>query len=242
MNTAAPSRRDRLRHMLADLRMPGALEALDAILHGVDGGTLTAPDAIEQLLTAQIQVRNNRRLQAAMRSSRLPAVKQLRDFDVTFQPSLRREQIDSLSELGFVGAVLLLGAFAFQYIGGLAPCPLCIDQRWPHAIAIGLGLLLLAWPRRAFAALAGLAVLVGAGIAAYHVGVEWKWWPGPQTCTPGSSTLGLNLDELKRRIMGTPMVRCDSIPWSLMGLSMAGWNGVVSLLLGVGALSLTWRR
>jgi hypothetical protein len=64
-----------VRHILADLRMPGALEALDAILHGVDGGTLTAPEAIEQLLTAQIQLRNNRRLQAAIRSSRLPVVK-----------------------------------------------------------------------------------------------------------------------------------------------------------------------
>jgi DNA replication protein DnaC len=99
---SAPSRRDRLRHILADLRMPGALEALDAILQGVDGGALTAPEAIEQLLSAQIQLRNNRRLQAAMRSSRLPAVKQLRDFDFTFQPSLRREQIESLHELGFV--------------------------------------------------------------------------------------------------------------------------------------------
>ena len=97
-----PSRRDRLRHILADLRMPGALEALDAILQGVDGGALTAPEAIEQLLSAQIQLRNNRRLQAAMRSSRLPVVKQLRDFDFTFQPSLRREQIESLHELGFV--------------------------------------------------------------------------------------------------------------------------------------------
>jgi hypothetical protein len=63
--------------------MPGALEALDAILHGVDGGALTAPEAIEQLLSAQIQLRNNRRLQAAIRSSRLPAVKQLHDFDFT---------------------------------------------------------------------------------------------------------------------------------------------------------------
>jgi hypothetical protein len=80
MKSAAPSRRDRLRHMLADLRMPGALEALDAILSGVDGATLTAPEAIEQLLGAQIQLRNNRRLQAAMRSSRLPAVKRLTEF------------------------------------------------------------------------------------------------------------------------------------------------------------------
>ncbi len=88
MKSAPPSRRDRLRQILADLRMPGALKALD--------GTLTAPKAIEQLLSAQVQIRNNRRLQAAMRSSRLPAVKQLRDFDFTFQPSLHRQQIESL--------------------------------------------------------------------------------------------------------------------------------------------------
>jgi DNA replication protein DnaC len=99
---AAPSRRDRLRAMLADLKMPGSLEALDPILQGVDGGAFTAAEAIESLLGAQIQLRNNRRLQAAMRSSRLPAVKTFASFDFSFQPSIRREQIDSLSELGFV--------------------------------------------------------------------------------------------------------------------------------------------
>jgi DNA replication protein DnaC len=112
MKAAAPSRRDRVRDMLADLKMPGALEALDGILSGVDGGSLTAGEAIESLLGAQIGLRNNRRLQAAMRSSRLPAVKQLTDFDFTFQPSIRREQIESLHELGFVERkenVVLLG-------------------------------------------------------------------------------------------------------------------------------------
>jgi DNA replication protein DnaC len=112
MKAAAPSRRDRVRAMLADLKMPGALEALDGILSGVDGGSLTAGEAIESLLGAQIGLRNNRRLQAAMRSSRLPAVKQLTDFDFTFQPSIRREQIESLHELGFVERkenVVLLG-------------------------------------------------------------------------------------------------------------------------------------
>jgi DNA replication protein DnaC len=102
VKTVAPSRRDRLRHILADLKMPGALEALDSILQGVDGGSITGPEAIEKLLSAQIQLRNNRRLQAAMRSSRLPAVKLLSDFDFTFQPSVRREQIESLHELGFI--------------------------------------------------------------------------------------------------------------------------------------------
>jgi DNA replication protein DnaC len=108
----APTRRDRLRDMLADLKMPGSLETLDQVLQGVDGGTLSAADAIESLLGAQIQLRNNRRLQAAMRSSRLPAVKTLGTFDFSFQPSVRREQIESLHELGFVQRkenVILLG-------------------------------------------------------------------------------------------------------------------------------------
>ncbi|MCG8469836.1 MAG: IS21-like element helper ATPase IstB [Gemmatimonadetes bacterium] len=99
---AKRSRRDTIRAQLADLKMPGALEALDEVLSGVDGGGLTPTEAIETLLGAQITLRNNRRLQAAMRSSRLPAVKTLADFDFSFQPSIKREQIDSLHELGFV--------------------------------------------------------------------------------------------------------------------------------------------
>ena len=98
----AGSRRDRIRAQLADLKMPGALEALDEVLTGVDGGGMTASEAIEQLLGAQIMLRNNRRLQAAMRSSRLPGIKTLDDFDFSFQPSIKREQIDSLHELGFL--------------------------------------------------------------------------------------------------------------------------------------------
>ena len=81
MKAPAPSRRDRLRAMLADLKMPGALEA--------DSGTLSAAEAIEQLLNAQILLRNNRRLQTAMRASRLPAVKTLDQFDFAFQPSIK---------------------------------------------------------------------------------------------------------------------------------------------------------
>jgi DNA replication protein DnaC len=109
---AAPSLRERLRAQLADLKMPGALEALDDILARLDSGHLGGADALEALLGAQIQLRNTRRLVAAMRSSRLPAVKTLGDFDFTFQPSLRREQIDSLHTLGFIERrenVILLG-------------------------------------------------------------------------------------------------------------------------------------
>jgi DNA replication protein DnaC len=112
MRATAPSLRDRIRAQLADLKMPGALEALDDILRAIDGGTMQAPAALEALLGAQIALRNNRRLAAAMRSSRLPAVKQLADFDFSFQPSIKREQIDSLHTLGFVERkenVILLG-------------------------------------------------------------------------------------------------------------------------------------
>jgi len=123
---------------------------------------------------------------------------------------------------------LLLGALAFQYLGGLAPCHLCLLQRWPHAIAIALGVILLARPSRWLALLAGLVVLAGAGIAVYHVGVEQAWWPGPTTCTapePGAMSAGDLLDQ----ILETPVVLCDQVAWSLWGISMAGWNALVSL-------------
>jgi disulfide bond formation protein DsbB len=129
-------------------------------------------------------------------------------------------------------AALLIGALAFQYIGGLAPCPLCIWQRWPHVVAVVLGLVLVVWPARLVAALGGLAVTLGAGIGVYHVGIEQKWWAGPSTCTaptPGAMEAG----ELLDRILATPVVLCDEIAWSWLGISMAGWNVVLSLLLAV---------
>jgi DNA replication protein DnaC len=112
MSAAVRSQRDTIRDMLADLKMPGSLEAVDGILADIDGGRLAATDAINRLLSAQITLRNNRRLQTAMRSSRLPAVKTLESFEFSFQPSVKREQIESLHELGFIDRkenVVLLG-------------------------------------------------------------------------------------------------------------------------------------
>jgi len=132
--------------------------------------------------------------------------------------------------------LLLLGALAFQYLGGLAPCHLCILQRWPHGIAVALGVLVLVWPRRGLALLAGLVVLVGAGIGLYHVGVENGWWQGPTTCTapaPGNVAPGELLDQ----ILATPVVLCDQVAWSMLGISMAGWNAILSL----GLAWLWWR-
>ncbi len=98
----APSLRDRLRAQLADLKMPGALEALDDILRRADSGELAAGEAMSALLGSHIALRNQRRLQTAMRSARLPAVKTLADFDFTFQPSVKRDQLESLHTLSFI--------------------------------------------------------------------------------------------------------------------------------------------
>jgi len=112
MKAQPRSRREQIRAMLADLKLPGSLEAVDDVLSEADGGNLTAAEAIERLLCAQITLRNNRRLQTAMRASRLPAVKTLADFDFSFQPSIKREQIENLHELTFIERkenVVLLG-------------------------------------------------------------------------------------------------------------------------------------
>jgi len=112
MKVQARSRREQIRAMLADLKLPGSLEAVAEHLIDADGGKLTAAEAIERLLGAQITLRNNRRLQTAMRASRLPAVKTLADFDFSFQPSIKREQIENLHELTFLERkenVVLLG-------------------------------------------------------------------------------------------------------------------------------------
>ena len=98
MRAPSGDRRERLRAMLADLKMPGALEAVEGILAEADSGAVIAAEAIEKLLASHIVLRNNRRLETAMRSSRLPAVKTLAQFDFAFQPSIKREQIDSLAE------------------------------------------------------------------------------------------------------------------------------------------------
>jgi DNA replication protein DnaC len=110
--STSASLREHLRAQLADLKMPGALEALDDILRRCDAGELAGPQAIDQLLMAHIQLRNARRLQTAMRSARLPAVKTLADFDFSFQPSVKRDQLESLHTLGFIERkenVVLLG-------------------------------------------------------------------------------------------------------------------------------------
>ncbi|MEM7507471.1 MAG: disulfide bond formation protein B [Pseudomonadota bacterium] len=133
---------------------------------------------------------------------------------------------------GFGSALILAAAFAFQYLGGLAPCPMCLWQRWPHLAAalIAIVAITIGWRfRRFLAGLGGVAALITAAIGAFHAGVEQKWWEGPSTCSaPDQSKL--SAAELLSALQNTPVVRCDEIVWQ-MGLTMAGWNAVISLCL-----------
>jgi disulfide bond formation protein DsbB len=140
--------------------------------------------------------------------------------------TLNRHTLIMLAAGGSAG--LLLAAFAFQHLGGMAPCKLCLWQRWPHGAAIVLGVLALAVPGRLFPLLGMLAALTTAAIAGYHTGIERKLWEGPTSCTSGG-TSGVSVDELFDQIMAAPLVRCDEVPWELFGLSMASWNGIVAL-------------
>ncbi len=129
-------------------------------------------------------------------------------------------------------AALLLGALGFQYIGGLPPCDLCIWQRWPHLAAVILGAAALALPGRLLPLLGAVAALTTSGFGLYHTGVERGWWEGPSTCTSGPVG-GLTPDQLMEQIMSAPLVRCDEVPWELLGLSMASWNALAALVLAL---------
>lgn len=129
-------------------------------------------------------------------------------------------------------AALLLGALAFQYVGGLAPCKLCYWQRYPHALAIAIGVLALWLGGRTLAWLGALAALATAGVGLYHTGVERGWWEGPTSCSGAGAGLGgLNGSDLLSTDGPVNVVMCDQVAWQMFGLSMASWNMLASLVL-----------
>ncbi|MGH1578032.1 disulfide bond formation protein B [Planktotalea sp.] len=125
-------------------------------------------------------------------------------------------------------AAMMIGAFGFQYLGEMAPCKLCIWQRYPHVAAILIGALAWLTSLRFLSALGAIAALTTAGIGAYHTGVERGWWEGPTTCTSGSVS-DMSAGDLMAQIMSAPLVRCDEVPWEMFGLSMASWNMLASI-------------
>jgi len=142
--------------------------------------------------------------------------------------------------VGLAAILMLAGAYGFEYLGDLPPCELCWWQRYAHMAAIPVALMAAAldMPARKtepggsiYAALAffllALIFATGTGIAAFHVGVEQDWWEGPTACT--TLTLEGSLEDMFNTLVKAPVVRCDDIAWSLFGISMAGYNGLISL-------------
>lgn len=135
---------------------------------------------------------------------------------------------------GAGSALLLAAALSFQW-AGYAPCELCILQRWPHLAAaiIGAGIAVFGW-KRWLAMLGLLAALLATTFAIYHAGVELKFWAGPQHCSGGVGNLAtMSTQDLMSALESAPVVRCDEVPWSLLGISMAGWNALFSAILSV---------
>jgi disulfide bond formation protein DsbB len=139
--------------------------------------------------------------------------------------------------VAIAGAATILGALYFQYGLGYRPCALCLEQRYPYYFSIPLAVFILLGESvgsRRRVLLAALAVIAGlmlwnAGLAGYHAGVEWKWWPGPNTCG-GAADLGTGGNLLKQ-LQTINVVRCDEAAWTFLGLSLAGYNVLISLAL-----------
>jgi len=155
-----------------------------------------------------------------------------------------KDRIVTANMLALLGpAALLAGAYGFQYIGHIPPCEMCWWQRYAHMAAVALALMammLRGGVRRAFVLLAAAAIAVSGLIGIYHAGIEQKWWEGVTACT--APMISGSVQDVLAQVMATPLVRCDTIPWSLFGISMAGWNAILSLLCAGVVTWLTTRR
>jgi disulfide bond formation protein DsbB len=133
------------------------------------------------------------------------------------------------------GLLVLGSALGSQFLGGLQPCEMCLWQRWPWDAAIVIAILAIfarGRIRQALLVLGGLAVLVGAGIAVFHAGVENHWWTGLTACSMPLDSSG-GLTSLRDQLLATPLVRCDEAPFRVLGLSMAGLNAIASAVVGI---------
>ncbi|HWK35378.1 disulfide bond formation protein B [Sphingomonas sp.] len=143
-----------------------------------------------------------------------------------------------------VPLALLAGAFGSQYIGGLNPCEMCWWQRWPHLAAIPVALIAFPAPvplRRVLVSLAGIAIAISGAIGVFHAGVEYHWWNGITACTStihGSGDVQATLDA----IMNAPITRCDVAQWTLFGVSLAGYNAILSIGAAIAIWTMAWSR
>ena len=152
---------------------------------------------------------------------------------------LRDQPIAAAAVIVALGAMAaILGAWFFQYVLGYLPCELCLEQRYAYYLAIPLAVIIAAgalggWSRRLLVtglAVIAIAMLINAGLGIYHSGVEWKWWAGPTACGGTLGDLG-SAGNLLERVQSTRVIRCDEAAWRFLGLSLAGYNVLISLAL-----------
>ena len=128
---------------------------------------------------------------------------------------------------------LLLGALGSQYLGGLYPCEMCHWQRWPHYAAVLIAGAAFVVPGRAMrqslVLIAALLIAISGAIAVFHAGVEYHWWNGITACTSTIASGATTPAERLAAIMNAPMIRCDVAQWRLAGISLAGFNAILSL-------------
>jgi disulfide bond formation protein DsbB len=145
-----------------------------------------------------------------------------------------------------VPAGLMAGALAFQYVGGLYPCEMCWWQRYPHIVAIVFALFAFLVRgkirRRVPVAIAAVAILVSGAIGVFHAGVEYHWWNGITACTSTMSGSGGSTEDMLKRLIAAPIIRCDVAQWRLFGISLAGFNALVSIPAALVILALLTRR
>jgi disulfide bond formation protein DsbB len=141
--------------------------------------------------------------------------------------------------LAIASIAILLSVFGFQYLGGAAPCQLCIWQRYPYAVLIVLGLVGYFWQPRLMLGLSFLVLLVGAGLAGYHFGVEEGWFALPTGCAAGADAT--SVEELRRMLSEAPPA-CDQVRFTVLGWSLAAWNFLASLALALFAGAAAIRR
>ena len=140
--------------------------------------------------------------------------------------------------IALAAGATILGAYYFQYVLGLPPCPLCLNERVAYYVAIPTAVVIAVAARRqgrrgllmAGLLVVGLVMLASAALGAYHAGVEWKFWPGPEDCSGPIESFG-RASDLWRQLNSVHVVRCDAAAWRFLGVSLAGYNVLISLAL-----------
>nr|WP_315838657.1 disulfide bond formation protein B [Bradyrhizobium prioritasuperba] len=168
-------------------------------------------------------------------------------MDASVKPAVSglesRSAVLAATAIAVIGLATIAGAWFFQLVLDIRPCPLCLEQRYAYYLAIPLAVLVAFVAKQGAArplliggfVILALALLANAGLGGYHAGVEWGFWPGPTECTGSAVDLG-SAGSLLEQLDKVKVIRCDEVQWRFLGISLAGYNVLISLLMAAFAL------